>query len=74
MGPWAVDLVVVGNFVVASLFPSLVVFNIMINLMTFLLFVGLVCWNISMCPEAVANDDTRTTANSCFHMDEDSCT
>jgi hypothetical protein len=68
MGPWAVDLVVVGNFIVASLFPKLVVLNIMINFMT-LCYVGFVCWNISICPEAVANDDARTTANSCFHLD-----
>lgn len=53
MGPWAVDLVVFNSFVVASLFHLVVAFYVMINF-----FPGLVCRNISICSELVANNNT----------------
>ena len=71
MGPWAVDLVVFGSFVVASLLLLVVAFYNMIN---FLFSLGLVCRNISICPEAFTNNNSRATTNSCIHMDEDSST
>lgn len=42
----------------------------MMHLMKYLLL-GLVSWNISMCSKAVANNYSRTTADSRVYLDKD---
>lgn len=58
MGSWAVDLVPTGSFVVAALFHLLVINTTIASVSYFSVFVGSVCWDISICSEAVANDHT----------------
>lgn len=71
MGPWAVDLVVIGIISISFLF----LFTIC-DLFDYgvLFLAGPVRWNISICSEAVANNNSRIKTNSCIYMDKDPCT
>lgn len=58
MGSWAVDLVIIGDFVLYSLTDYVLSFQLFQYYWMNSPLAGLVCWNISICAEAVANNYT----------------
>ena len=84
MGPWAVDLVIkdqtrVFLFCFTNVFnPLAFIFvppypgSIMFGINNEFGFVGVVSWYFPLCPQALANYDSGTATDSCFHLDKDS--